>query len=256
MSADSPSTRDLRSPRREPPSAAGFRKGCFMATSRWAPDHVRRQVMRQARYALNVSVLDEDRVPPEGPFDVALTNGLLAVVAAIDPDAVVDKKGFTLPARSLLPEAIARGLAIDEATLVEGLDLTQPLRHGRADDEWIRLGPKHLGALRALDDLDGLQVLHHVGNHRTVDDMIVSLFYEKAEAYADQDVHRVKDLLDVPPPEECEECWRTTFVPLGYDEGGGTMTPGICIACGYERDEHSADEMYLQEQWKLRWKDD
>ena len=43
-------------------------------SSQWFPDHVRRQVMRQARYALNVAALDEDRVPPEGPFDVALTN--------------------------------------------------------------------------------------------------------------------------------------------------------------------------------------
>lgn len=142
-------------------------------------------MIRQARYGLNVSVLDEDRVPPEGPFDVALTNGLLAVLAAVDPDSVVDKNKFTLPARSLLPKAVALGLAIEEGTLVEGLDFTQPLRHGQADDEWIRLGPKHIDALRALDDLEGLQVLHHVGNHRTVDDMMVALFYEKAETYAD-----------------------------------------------------------------------
>ena len=212
--------------------------------------------MRQARYALNLSVLDEDRVPPEGPFDVALTNGLLAVIATIDPDAVLDKNGFTLSARKLLPTAIAHGLAIDEETLLEGLEFTQPLRHGRADDEWIRLGSKHLDALRALDDLVGLQVLHHVGSHKTVDNMMVALFYERAEAYADQDVHSAKDLLDVPPPEECDECWRTTFVPLGYDESGGTMTAGLCIACGHERDEGAAEEMYRQEQWRLRWKDD
>lgn len=34
------------------------------------------------------------------------------------------------------------------------------------------------------------------------------------------------------------------------------MTVGLCIACGHERDEGTAAEMYMQEQWKLRWKDD
>lgn len=209
--------------------------------------------MRQARYALNVSVLDEDRVPPEGPFDVALTNGLLAIVAEADPGAVIDKKGFTLPASALLPKAAALGVSIDQATLAEGLDLTQPLRHGRADDEWIRLGSKHLTALRELDEMDGLEVLHHVEAHRTVDDMMVTLFYEKARSYAERDARRVKDLLDVMDPEECDECWRRTFVPLGHDDGGGTMTVGLCVACGYQRDEDTAWDMYMAEQWELRW---
>lgn len=210
--------------------------------------------MRQARYALNVAVLDEDRVPPEGPFDVALTNGLLAIIATIDPLAVVDKRGLTLPASALLPKAVALGLDVDQAILEEGLDLTKPLRHGRADDEWIQLGPKHLTALRELDELDGLEVLHHMGRHRTVDDMMVTLFYEKARAYAERDVRRVKDLLDVMDPEDCDECFRRTFIPLGYDGGGGTMTVGSCIACGYQRDEDTAWDMYMAEQWELRWK--
>lgn len=224
-----------------------------MTTGQWTPDHVRRQVIRQARYALNVSVLDEDRVPPEGPFDVALTNGMLAITAAIDPDAVIDKRGFTHPASSLLNRAVALGLDINQSVLQEGLDLTQPLRHGRADDEWIQLGSKHLTALRELDELDGLQVLHHVSTHRSVDDMIVTLFYEKARAYAERDVSRVKDLLDVMDPEDCDDCLRRTFVPLGYDDSGGTMTVGMCIACGYQRDEDTAWEMYLAEQWELKW---
>lgn len=104
-------------------------RGRRVAPDERTPDHVRRQAMRQARYALNVSALDEDRVPPEGPFDVALTNGLLAVVGEADPTAVIDKKGFTLPASALLPKAAALGISIDQATLAEGLDLTQPLRH-------------------------------------------------------------------------------------------------------------------------------
>ncbi|WP_237768275.1 hypothetical protein [Serinicoccus sp. CNJ-927] len=225
----------------------------YMTLDLWAPDHVRRQVMRQARYALNVAVLDEDRVPPEGPFDVALTNGLLAIIAAIDPVAVVDRRGLTLPASALLPRASALGLSIDQETLANGLQLTQPLRHGRADDEWIQLESKHVTALRALDEMDGLGVLHHVAAHRTVDDMMVTLFSEKAEAYAERDVRRVKDLLDVMEPEECDDCFRRTFVPLGYDDSGGTMAVGLCIACGYQRDEDTARDMYLTEQWELKW---
>lgn len=227
-----------------------------MIPDQWTPDHVRRQVMRQARYALNVSALEEDRVPPEGPFDVALTNGLLAIIAAIDPAAVIDQRGRTLPASALLPKAVELNLSIDEATLAEGIDLTQPLRHGRADDEWIQLGSKHLSALRQLDEIDGLQVLHHVASHRTVDDMMVTLFYDKAQAYAQRDVRRVKDLLDVMDPEECDQCFRRTFVPLGYDNSGGTMAIGLCIACGHQRDEDTAWEMYLANEWDLRWKDD
>lgn len=209
--------------------------------------------MRQGRYALNVSVLDEDRVPPEGPFDVALTNGLLAIIAAIDASAVIDKRGLTLAASALLPVAVALGLSVNQATLVEGLDLTQPLRHGRADDEWIQLGSRHLTALRELDENNGLEVLQHVATHRTVDDMMVTLFYEKARAYVERDVRRVKDLLDVMDPEECDECLRRTFVPLGYDDSGGTKTVGLCIACGYQRDQDTAWDLYMAEQWELRW---
>lgn len=222
----------------------------------WTPDYVRRQVMRQARYALNVAVLDEDRVPPEGPFDVALTNGLLAVVAEADPAQVIDKRGFTLPASVLLPKTVALGMSIDQGTLAEGLELTQPLRHGRADDEWIQLGAKHLNALRELDEIDGLQVLHHVEVHPTVDDMMVTLFHEKAQTYAERDVRRVKDLLDVMEPKECDECWRRTFVPLGHDDSGGTMTVGSCIACGYQRTADTAWDMYMDEQWDLRWQNE
>ena len=222
----------------------------------WTPDYVRRQVMRQARYALNVAVLDEDRVPPEGPFDVALRNGLLAVVAEADPAQVIDKRGFTLPASVLLPKTVALGMSIDQGTLAEGLELTQPLRHGRADDEWIQLGAKHLNALRELDEIDGLQVLHHVEVHPTVDDMMVTLFHEKAQTYAERDVRRVKDLLDVMEPKECDECWRRTFVPLGHDDSGGTMTVGSCIACGYQRTADTAWDMYMDEQWDLRWQNE
>jgi len=177
-------------------------------------------------------------------------------VAEADPAQVIDKRGFTLPASVLLPKTVALGMSIDQGTLAEGLELTQPLRHGRADDEWIQLGAKHLNALRELDEIDGLQVLHHVEVHPTVDDMMVTLFHEKAQTYAERDVRRVKDLLDVMEPKECDECWRRTFVPLGHDDSGGTMTVGSCIACGYQRTADTAWDMYMDEQWDLRWQNE
>ena len=223
-----------------------------MTTGQWDPDHVRRQVMRQARYALNVAILNEDRVPPEGPYDVALTNGLLAVVGALDPNAITNKKGFTLAARELLPIAVSLGLDIDVDVLAEGLDFTQPLRHGRADDEWIQLRPKHIDALRALDDLDGLQVLDEIDQHRTVDDLMVALFAQQASTYADRDVNRIKDYLDMAPTETCEECGRETFVPDGYNPDG-EVTIGLCIACGWERDPATAEEMNLLAEFQRKW---
>ncbi|KAB2808357.1 hypothetical protein F9L07_22850 [Pimelobacter simplex] len=223
-----------------------------MTTGQWDPDHVRRQVMRQARYALNVAVLNEDRVPPEGPYDVALTNGLLAVIGALDPNAITNKKGFTLAARELLPIAVSLGLDIDLDVLTEGLDLTQPLRHGRADDEWIQLRPKHIDALRALDDLDGLQLLDEIDQHRTVDDLMVALFAQQASTYADRNVTGIKDYLDMAPTETCEECGRETFVPDGYNPDG-EVTVGLCIACGWERDPATAEEMNLLAEFQRKW---
>lgn len=85
---------------------------------------------------------------------------------------------------------------------------------------------------------------------------MVTLFYERAQAYAERDVRRVKDLLDVMDPEECDQCWRRTFVPLGSDDNGGTISVGLCIACGYQRDEDTAWDMYMAEQWELRWRDE
>jgi hypothetical protein len=111
------------------------------------------------------------------------------------------------------------------------------LRHGRADDKWIQLGDKHLTALSEIDAIDGLEVLHHLGSHRTADDMMVTLFYEKARAYAQRDVWRVKDLLDVMDPEVCDECHRRTFVPPGYDDSleRGPMGNGDHPVSGEQR---------------------
>jgi hypothetical protein len=45
----------------------------------------------------------------------------------------------------------------------------------------------------------------------------------------------------VPEPERCDGCMRPTFLPEGWDDFGGTSSPGTCLACGYQR---SADDAY------------
>ena len=58
------------------------------------------------RYALNVLAVEGNRVPPEGPFDVALTNGLAAIITYLDDGdeaAVVDSRHWVRSARQLLP---------------------------------------------------------------------------------------------------------------------------------------------------------
>lgn len=58
---------------------------------------------------------------------------------------------------------------------------------------------------------------------------------------------RPKDRIEVPDPENCESCWRPTFLPSGWDMFGGTDSPGICIACGYERTHQEAEDRAIGE---------
>jgi hypothetical protein len=68
------------------------------------PVELRRNVLHRARYETNVLALEADMVPPEGPFDAALTSGRLAVVADEWPGKEVKKAGSDrmLPASALL----------------------------------------------------------------------------------------------------------------------------------------------------------
>ena len=68
-------------------------------------------------------MFQNDLVPLEGPWDVALTNGLLAVCAEVAPDAVLKKKGLTKPASELLATAAELGIEVDSKTLSEGLEI-------------------------------------------------------------------------------------------------------------------------------------
>lgn len=219
------------------------------------PRAVRRQVLRRVRYATNLLALEADRVPPEGPYDAALTNGLLAIVAEEWPGAEINAKGKRmLPASELLTVIEdAGGLPmVDVAVSREGLALTQPFRHGRADDEFAIIDSRHTAALAALDDHPALQFVE-TARGRSLDDCVVAAFTERAEEELPSDL---KDRLDLPEPDYCDECNRLTFLRSGWDMFGGDIAEGFCIACGYELTEHEAHERAVERAFLQRVNDD
>lgn len=58
-----------------------------------------RHVLRRVRYATNTLALLETRLPPEGPFDAALTNALVVIVSSEWPEAARPQDA-SLPAGS------------------------------------------------------------------------------------------------------------------------------------------------------------
>jgi hypothetical protein len=176
---------------------------------------LRQQVLRRVRYATNTHALLDDRVPPEGPFDAALTNGLLAIVADEWPGSETRKDGQLKSARELLAVLDAHGCPfpyVDVPVLRDGLDVSQPIRHGRAHDEFAIVLRSHIDALAALDAHPLLRFLER-SQGKSVDWCLWAAFTERAEWELPFDP---KDRLDVPEPEPCDECWRPTFLrPAG-----------------------------------------
>jgi hypothetical protein len=209
------------------------------------PRGVRRQVLQRVRYATNLVALEEDRVPPEGPFDASLTNGLLAIVADEWPGGdAYPKKDKMLPASELLTVIeSAGGLSmVDVPVLREALDLTQPFRHGRADDEFAVIGPGHRTALAALDEHHALRFVE-TARRRSLDECVVLAYTERAE---EELLFDLKERLCIPEPDHCDECNRLTFLRLGWDIFGGNEVGGFCVACGYELSEGEAYERAVQ----------
>lgn len=209
------------------------------------PRDLRPAVIRRMRYGLNTIALESDRVPPEGPFDVALTNGLLAIVASIDPTQTLDptksRPDRLASARLLLERTHSLGVTLPMADLLDALNETQPLRHGSSDDEWVTPTPRHLDALQALDAHDALNVLDLAREHPTVNALVPVLYYDAALDASGQAYLSPKESLDVFDPQDCNDCWRPTFIMFSNDDFGGDEGPGVCLACGAER---TADESY------------
>jgi hypothetical protein len=224
--------------------------------SQLLPEELRRQVIRRMRYATNVIALESDLVPPEGPLDVAMTNGLAAIVASLDPLKVyeVNKKGVRriLSARKLIQVALKLGLDINSDALLEALDVTQPMRHGEADDEWVAPTAGHLGALRHLDAHPALSVLDRARKSRRIDDLLVYLYSQAAWEASEGASAAPDEHMFYLEPEQCDECWRITFIPDGLDQFGGTNSPGVCAACGYQRSAEDAYRLAVDAEWE-RW---
>jgi len=217
-----------------------------------SPEELRRRVLRQACYALNTRALYDDTVPPEGPFDVALTNALLVIVHARDPLMTVNERGYTKSARELLGCAEQLGISMDYDTLKDGLEVTQPKRHGREDDEWVALQPRHVVALVELDELQELQVLDEAQAHPRFGDLVYALFEKHSREIAGFGTVDPKEAVLLIEPEYCDECGRPSFIPKGLDESGGTLRAGNCLACGHERSEETAYDLYIESEMQ-RW---
>jgi hypothetical protein len=210
-------------------------------------EEVRRQVLRRVRYATNAAALRDNRLPPEAPYDAALTNGILAIVADQWPGEEIRPNGNTRAARELLDVIDRHGNPfpyIDTPVLRDGLDLTQPARHGRSDDEFAVLQLHHVDAIIALDQHPALDFLDATSTDDNISDLVWKAFEERASAEVPFDLG---DGVALPDPEDCDECGRPTFLPSGWDMFGGTNTGGRCIACGYTRAEDEAIELAVAE---------
>jgi hypothetical protein len=179
---------------------------------------------------------EEDRVTAEGPFDVAVANGLAAILSDVQPGAEVNAERVLSPTQLLdkleeLQVNYAEVSLIDLPLLREGVQLSQPFRHGRADDEWTRVGTDHVQALVKLDDYRSLRVRELLAN-KTFEAAVVLCFNAEAENRLPCDP---KDRSMFPDPVECPQCWRYTLLADGWDDWGVEVGEGTCIACGYER---------------------
>jgi len=73
---------------------------------------IRQQVLRRVRYAANALALRDNSLPPEGPYDAALTNGLIAIVVYEWPGREIknENRGIVKSGRELLT-LLTRNLA-------------------------------------------------------------------------------------------------------------------------------------------------
>ena len=210
---------------------------------------LRRRVLRRCVYALNSLALRDDRVPPDGAFDAAISNGLAAIVAHESAGNEYEKnREFVKPAMSLLDVAkeylSTSGILNDvDLELLEGaIDRIKPLRHGRADDEWYALGKVHVDILLKLDRHQALRILDLVDGF-DFSEAATALYRHEVEAILPSNPKERSMTLD---PAYCDNCGRTTLIVEDFHYSGLVPGAGNCIACGYERTEDEAEQDYLE----------
>ena len=214
---------------------------------------LRRRVMRRCVYALNALALRDDRVPRDGAFDAAAANGLAAIVAySASGDEYEGNYGRVKSPQCLLAivrrDNEVRTCALDSSdlrVLKKAIRKAQPLRHGRADEEWDVLERRHVDALISLDRHPALQVLELVDGMDFAQ-ASVKLFRQEAEEFTPSGS---EDHWGVPEPATCDSCGRMTLIAEEFDAFGIHAGEGICIACGEDRTYEDTVRDYLA--WKF-----
>ena len=214
---------------------------------------LRRRVMRRCVYALNALALRDDRVPRDGAFDAAAANGLAAIVAhSASGDEYEGNYGRMKSPQRLLAvvrgDAELRTCALDSSdlrVLKKAIRKAQPLRHGRADEEWDVLEREHVDALISLDRHPALRVLEVVDGMDFAQ-ASVELYRQEAEEFRPSGLEAH---WGVPEPASCDSCGRMTLIAEEFDLFGIHAGEGTCIACGEERTYDDTIRDYLD--WKF-----
>jgi hypothetical protein len=238
---------------------------------------------RSYEYARCAAILsqDPDVDGKEALYDQALTNALVTIVESEWPGEEFRQDGKVKSARQLLqvienrtPEVqpstrsltprdrTSKVVLINTRALADGLDATQPVRHGRPTGG-SALKQEHIDALvelrehPALFDFYGALSDSHWAREMLKDREAIG----RAEEYfsfltEDEQQRRAhpdyvaeylpfdpKERYAAPDPQECPACNFQTLVVDYLDYFGFGFGAGTCVACGYIRTTFIADEL-------------
>ena len=135
-----------------------------------------------------------------------------ARISRVRPSAAEDHPG----------QATASILVVAFDVLRDGLNLTQPFRHGQAHDEFATITGRHYTALTELDQYPVSDP--GAGTWPSVDEAVVRTYRDHAEQFRAFDL---QDRLEEPEPDDCPECWRPTCLAVSWDDFGVRTAPGV-----------------------------
>ncbi|WP_103534743.1 hypothetical protein [Streptomyces sp. SM11] len=248
------------------------------------------EIERAYQYAHCTVVLGADHEVPgcEAIFDQALSNGLLAIVAAQWPGEERDPKGSWMRSAKQLLTVIeektdaqpdgtrlipwtdhgdSEGIRVDTDTLREGVTKTQAPRHGRGPGTLER---SHVDALLTLDRHPALRRITEVASDGLWIKAEVRDRYDRdrAQAYleflggdeAQARAERAPELVEYPHPKHnpdregselecCAVCEYESF-KLDYPTEIPDTGSGACLVCSYARSSDTA--YYLSLNAELR----
>lgn len=198
----------------------------------------------------------------EGLFNMALTNGLIAIARDIELPELLKNPDRLPPARELLTLLRNREQLAGPATetLLAAINETDAARHGRRSQRGLR--PEEIEELVGLDEHPSLQCLQDV---RRDDDWVRDEAADlteraRAEGYLiwieetlghDEITRRLdlgsqigpsEDLPDYGALQECPVCSNNALVPsAGETVYGYNISSGTCLVCTYTRSHKAAE---------------